>query len=1655
MYYIKVSLPSICLDPGMEPIVFIHISQLVIYLIESMNARCSEEEWECKDGKRCIPKDCVCDINIHCRDGSDESDDVCADWQCAEGLWKCANNKCINSIKVCDGSTLRNDVIKNCLDESDEDSELCMNWDCGEGMRKCDNRCIATKYLCNGWIYCSDSASDYNEFCSTWNCVEGMHKCAHGTACIDRNYICDGWISCSDESDELHCNEYDCPEGFWKCRDNSSCIDANYVCNFRTVHYQCSDNSDKSPEVCKTWTCPPGFWECKDGDVQCIKETNILDGGDDCTDGSDENPQYHPGRHCAEGYYLCEEISRCMNKKVMCVGKILETGMYPCNNKTFCRDWECPPENWPCADDMQCIPVEHVCDGNEHATSTFTTVVGCDDFSDEHTRLCGCKSGWGEDTAKDSWPCVDGYSCVGNSVVCDGIAHCNDGSDESWIETCYNWNCTADKWKCLDNRLCIPQREVCNGKIQCQDGSDEAQCSKYQCMEGFTKCADGVQCISWYAVCDDKIDCNDASDELCAASCLENELDPPTIIRKCEEDSAICIPAERYCDGLAQCPQGSDEKGCSCIDWNMFNFQIQQKDYCIYSEWMTYIDPSVDPCIDLDNGNGSSLGKRNCTAFVTVSVDGKDELTCLSGRSQKHCKSIAYAIQGEAKKIFLQGFISNHSGNISIGCEELACDIFILGYNGSLDRFILSIINHGVNGKISVRFQNITLSNGVVLLNGIAVIFENAEMSNIIIKDDRGNPSKRNHVQVAIIKSIYICDNSVQCGIFMNVDSVLRLTIFKTMVKESNLSLFLVSDLYMVISESLFFQSYINIKTKSFLAVPTIITLQHCLFNNLDATGFKSGLMIQAHNPYVTTDNCTFHNFQVSFISIKQHYQENMLYFFTKGSNFLKCLTEGNGGAVKIASGIENSYVAFSHCSFIENSAIQDYNELSGQGGAVSIEAILLQFVAEGCKFLDNYADLSGTSIYASKGVYAAVINCTFAYDIRTNDPLSPILNVAGKMSNLSGWFKVKNSNPNSYTTNIPLLQTVEVKNVDIEVECPSWHRYSPEYNKVSKSYAIEQFRYGCQTCPDGYYIVPIGKSSFLYSSKGETDIVRSNVGVNNCLKCPYGAQCSGNNVVPRPNYWGFLYGNKLKFYQCPPEYCCSGVEQDPCNTYDHCSGSRTGLLCGACLEGFSVSILAGKCTPDKNCGNDQWFWFLTLILTMIYAIWYTFKGNLFALFSKCWKGRQSKAPQKVRRLKVNSVGQDSIGKQNAMPIANVNPKQVSKGKLPKQEKPSTSTERNKKNPENGYFGIVTYFVQMAAVMKIQIEFSDVHKSEPFLDKLLNTIGTFLDIEPDNISIDACPIKGLVTKYKHTYKLVFLLGVYVSWSLLFLGYYLLRAIRKHGTTAKETNDKMLRIKCKLIQGIIEIVKYTYSGICTVIFMSLVCVQIGSNYVWWYDATNTCLQTWQTVMVILALVYALPFPVALFFGMKMLRGNQISARKFIICCIFPPLSIFLAIKYHNKKAKRNLSNQMPRESMAIIEKLQGPYREGDEQMTLYWEAMVSTWRLLITAMTLVGFASIRMVFITAFCILFAIQNVYMAPFQVKHSNHVETFSLFLLSIVAVINLMKALLTDAGVVPSGPSVSFFKGTEFTEKILILFLFIFIVGIELNRKHDKKVK
>lgn len=397
------------------------------------NEACNEGKWTCKDGRRCIKEEYVCDGFIHCQDGSDEKHEVCALWNCSTGNWKCSNNICIIEDNVCDG--IHSKLNGSCGDGSDEADGLCSTWQCRENRWKCPtNKCILLDTVCNGQDDCTDGADENYSMCNQWNCTYGFWKCNDSRQCIETGLVCDGntVFDCKDGSDEQDCGQYQCPAGGMKCpafmNIKPKCITKYHVCDGIT---DCTDSRDELAQICGRRACPSGRIKCLDKIKICVPHESVLNGVNDCNGGSDENPQIRT--QCHNDYHMCDDNEQRIKKIFQCDGRSYPASygniMYGCqdgSDEAKCEDFECFDDYWKCADNLQCIEARHVCDGKTAADNVANSddlLYGCIDKSDEHNKLCGCPT-------SNDWPCHDGEGCIPKEKVCDGTFHCNDESDE-------------------------------------------------------------------------------------------------------------------------------------------------------------------------------------------------------------------------------------------------------------------------------------------------------------------------------------------------------------------------------------------------------------------------------------------------------------------------------------------------------------------------------------------------------------------------------------------------------------------------------------------------------------------------------------------------------------------------------------------------------------------------------------------------------------------------------------------------------------------------------------------------------------------------------------------------------------------------------------------------------------------------------------------------------------------------------------------------------------------------------------------------------------------------------------------------------------------------------------------------------------------------
>ncbi|KRY29365.1 Eukaryotic translation initiation factor 3 subunit G [Trichinella spiralis] len=219
---------------------------------------------------------------------------------------------------------------------------------------------------------------------------------------------------------------------------------------------------------------------------------------------------------------------------------------------TFIMDWMSqfrPPvaykvceeaSGFVCRSDGKRIRQSKVCDGIKH----------CQDGSDE--QAC--------EKCQTAYSCInkDGsLTCVRGKQVCDGQHECHlRGLEFSKVCNTPKNDCKSPLYfPCADSSICIPKEWVCDGEEHCPNGDDESPiCEKDECNNNAHWC--NGRCIAQWKLCDGINDCHDKSDEM---NCTCEQCSGDGVLL-CSGPVGQCILENRICDGRADCPNEEDER---------------------------------------------------------------------------------------------------------------------------------------------------------------------------------------------------------------------------------------------------------------------------------------------------------------------------------------------------------------------------------------------------------------------------------------------------------------------------------------------------------------------------------------------------------------------------------------------------------------------------------------------------------------------------------------------------------------------------------------------------------------------------------------------------------------------------------------------------------------------------------------------------------------------------------------------------------------------------------------------------------------------------------------------------------------------------------------------------------------------------------------
>ena len=240
--------------------------------------------------------------------------------------------------------------------------------------------------------------------------------------------------------------------------------------------------------------------------------------------------------------------------------------------------------------------------------------------------------------------------------------------------------------------------------------------------------------------------------------------------------------------------------------------------------------------------------------------------------------------------------------------------------------------------------------------------------------------------------------------------------------------------------------------------------------------------------------------------------------------------------------------------------------------------------------------------------------------------------------------------------------------------------------------------------------------------------------------------------------------------------------------------------------------------------------------------------------------------------------------------------------------------------------------------------------------------------------------------------------------------------------------------------VMEVLLLGYERLAETALKLMHCVSIGSGKWLFIDANVPCMQWWQYLLLAYIAIFLVPFIVVLYWGSFKLYRSSITAGEFVGASMIPlPFLIYWLVKGKLKRRGRESSGQQVLNTdVSII--LHGPFRPPTDigNGTIYWESVLIGRRLVLLAFgAFITDVMLRMVFLSAACLLITLHHVLKNPYRHPMANNAETLSLVTLSLIAIINLAKATTLSFGITTDEPSGVYLKALEWFEVCALAFV------------------
>ncbi len=653
------------------------------------------------------------------------------------------------------------------------------------------------------------------------------------------------------------------------------------------------------------------------------------------------------------------------------------------------------------------------------------------------------------------------------------------------------------------------------------------------------------------------------------------------------------------------------------------------------------------------------------------------------------------------------------------------------------------------NGQFEILFKNAKFLDASVTVQNFKVTFEDVEFVRSEICDLNPLPGEYGEIALTFWRTSFQLST-----VMVNKTFIARINFQNAKVDTSPTKIF-ATNLWLTVIDSVFENSSIALEVN---------WLCYCTLANVSFEGWIPGqsdmhsvLHMKSQKIHITMNATTIQN-NLGGVAVwkpNSGLLQSWVNIRIYESYFINNTKSGSGGAIELAVHFSNeqtfssSSIGVINSSFVENTAHRR-GFLSSFGGAIYLESTTANLPIEAFQqitiaisssiFENNNAKDGGGALYSSYGSFVLIVgNCTFIFNsvIEPGGLANGIFVLTYSTTVIEGssfvfFLQLAQASPPLFE----FLSETSVKKISLTAQCFPWYRISFTnafgISKSSGMLVLQEASFHCTPCPLSFYMPTDGKYSISYSEMEaslqvlplSTSVIKTN---GKCSPCPVGANCPGYELKAKPNFWGYHSNSEIIFQQCPIGYCCVGNGKNLCHEFDSCSGNRDGILCGTCLKGYSLSMLSYNCIADAMCAA-HWIWPLIILTAFLYTMWYTFKDFILGI-------------------------------------------PTSLSKVLCKRKACRHKQTNETHVDKGYFGILTYFVQAAAIMRLSFTQSYVRSIDSLFQKIESFLGLFLSFELSNISSDVCSKIGLTTTEKTRLKFVFAGCIPVLGNYVFASYH--------------------------------------------------------------------------------------------------------------------------------------------------------------------------------------------------------------------------------------------------------------------------------------------